>query len=177
MPMAKAKKTEVKDLLSEKFSRASAAIIAEYRGISAADMADMRRKLRELGGEVRVLNNRLAKKAIADNETLSHYEPMLEHFTGPLAVVYAYDDAVAVVKSAMDLGKANKDLKVTRGMVDNNVVSLDELKQISSLPSKEVLVAQILSTLVAPHRNLMAVINGVSGALVRTISAIKDQKQ
>ena len=76
----------------------------------------------------------------------------------------------------LDFAKAHDKLKVTAGHMEGSVVSTDQLKAIADLPSKEVLLGQIVGSMVSPHRGLLGVLNGVSRNLVQVINAIKDKK-
>ena len=160
--------------LAEKFNQAPAAIVAEYRGSSAEEMAELRRLLKKVNSEFRVLKNRAVKKAIF--EYAPSAEALAESLKGPIGVTYLYGDAAAGTKTLLEFAKDRPNLKVTVGLMDGALVSPAELKAISELPSKDVLLAKIIGTLVAPHRGLLYALNGVSGNLVRVLNAIKEKK-
>lgn len=167
-------KLQLKTELAERFQKSNAVIVAEYRGLTVQQVSDLRVKLREAGAEFKVIKNRVAKKAlesdVADMVSLS------DSLKGPVGVVYAYGDSAQATKTALQFEKDNPNFVVTSGHMEGNVVSKGDLKAIADLPSKEVLMAQIVGSLVSPHRGLLGVLNGVSRNLVQVINAIKDNK-
>src|SRR5690606_16796794 len=103
-------------------------------------------------------------------------EPITSHLTGPVGVVFIKGDAAATAKTVLEFAKDKDAFQVRGGLMDGAAVSLNELKAIADLPSKDVLLAQIVGSLVSPHRGLLAVLNGVPRQLVQVINAIKDTK-
>jgi large subunit ribosomal protein L10 len=167
-------KEQLRTELAERFNKSSALIIAEYRGLSVEEVTDLRVKLREASAEFKVLKNRIAKKAITDDA--QHLEGLSGQLKGPIGVVCAFGDSAQATKTALEFEKAHPKFKVTAGHMEGAVVNKDELKAIADLPSREVLLGQIVGSLVAPHRGLLGVLNGVSRNLVQVINAIKDKK-
>ncbi len=173
-----AKDRKMKELLgknlAEKFNGAPAAIVAEYRGTTSEEMAELRRELRKVNSEFRVLKNRAVQKAI------SQYAPSAQalagELSGPIGVTYLYGDPAAGTKTLLEFAKSHANLKVTVGLMEGALVSVAQLQAISELPSKEVLLGRIVGTLVAPHRGLLYALNGISANLVRVIHAIKETK-
>ncbi len=174
MSKDRATKHALKDELTDRFSKASAAIVAEYRGMTVAELTELRTELRKIDGEFKVINNRIAKKAIEDG--VPAVEPLKDLLTGPIGVVYMYGDAAAGAKTVLKYAKGNEKFKVSGGVMEGNKLSESDLKALSDLPSKEVLLGQIVGSLVSPHRGLLGVLNGVSRNLVQVINAIKDTK-
>lgn len=165
----------MKESLGGKFAKAGAAIIAEYRGLTMAELTELRIKLRESDSEFKVIKNRIAKVAI--DEDANAMEPLKEHLTGPVGVVFIYGDPAAAAKSALEFQKQTKDVfSVKAGLMDGKEVSVNDLKAIADLPSKDVLLAKIVGSMVSPHRGLLGVLNGVPRQLVQVINAIKDTK-
>jgi large subunit ribosomal protein L10 len=175
MSKTRAVKNEVRGIAAERFRKANAAIVAEYRGLTVADLTELRVGLRKANSEFRIINNRIVKKAI-DNDGLADIEPLKKSLKGPLGVVFAYGDVAASAKVVLEFAKTKELFKVTGGVMEGAAVSVDQLEALSNLPSKEVLLGQIIGTLVSPHRGLLGVLNGVSRNLVQVINAIKDKK-
>ena len=167
-------KSQLKDVLAGKFGKSNAVIVAEYRGLTVEEITELRVKLREVDAEFKVIKNRIAKKAIESDVT--EMKDLSDKLVGPLGVVYAYGDSAQATKTVLDFAKAHDKLKVTAGHMEGSVVSTDQLKAIADLPSKEVLLGQIVGSMVSPHRGLLGVLNGVSRNLVQVINAIKDKK-
>jgi large subunit ribosomal protein L10 len=173
--MDRAQKAALRESLAERFEKANGAVVAEYRGLSVAELTELRVKLRAAGAEFKVLKNRVAKKAIEAKSPKT--AAILNDLKGPIGLVLISGDFAAATKSLLEFGKDRAELfKITAGVMDAKRVSLDDLKAISELPSKEVLLGRIVGTLVSPHRGLLNVLNGVPRNLVQVINAIKDKK-
>jgi large subunit ribosomal protein L10 len=175
MSKTKAVKGEVRELAAERFKKANAAILAEYRGLKVSDLTQLRIELRKVKGEFRIINNRIVRKAI-DVDGLSQIEPLRKALKGPLGVVFAYGDVAASAKVVLEFAKTSELFKVTGGVMEGAAMSVAELEVLSKLPSKEVLLGQIIGTLIAPHKGIMGVLNGVTRNLVQVINAIKEKK-
>jgi len=174
MAMTKAAKQALKDKVAERLQKANAAMIAEYRGLTVAELADLRVKLREAKAEFKVVKNRIAKVAI--REDAPAMLPVVDRLKGPVGLVLVYGDAASVAKSLLEFAKDKENFKVTGGVLDGKAVGAADLKAIAELPSKEVLLARLVGTLVAPHRGLLGVLSGVPRQVVTVINAIKDKK-
>jgi len=175
MAMSRSAKKALKTALGGEFSSSNAAIVAEYAGLSMAELTELRVKLRETDAQFKILKNRVAKVAI--KEDAPDASALIEHLNGPVGVVFIKGDAAATAKSVLDFAKEKKDFfKVKAGIMDGQAVTAAELDAIASLPSREVLLSQIVGSLVAPHKGIMGVLNGIPRQLVQVINAIKDTK-
>ncbi|MBI2601566.1 MAG: 50S ribosomal protein L10 [Deltaproteobacteria bacterium] len=175
MAKMRSAKVELGKEIAERFKQSKASIIAEYRGMKAEELRDLRVDLRAVGCEFQVVKNRIARKAIMESvPELAELAPQLK---GPLGVVYLKKDVGEGTKTVIKFTKEKSELfKITGGVIDGRLVSTDDIDAIATLPSREVLLARMLGSLIAPHRRLMGVVNGVAGNLVRTIAAIRDKK-
>lgn len=174
MSKSREQKAAVKADVSERLGRATAAILAEYRGMTVAEMTELRTELRKSDSQFKIVNNRIAIKAIEDG--IESADPLKDILKGPNGIVYAYGDVAAAAKTAIEFSKKCEKFKVTGGVMEGKALSMAELDVLSNLPSKEVLLGQIVGTLIAPHRGIMGVLNGVTRNLVQVINAIKDTK-
>lgn len=174
MAMSAARKRSLRDEIAERFKKSNATIVAEYRGLSVEQLTDLRVKLRESQSEFRIIKNRIAKVAI--DQDFPEGEALKDSLVGPIGVVFVYGDAAAAAKTLLEFSKDKENFKVTSGMMEGNKVSNAELKAIAELPSKDVLLARIVGTLVSPHRGLLTVLSGIPRQLVQVINAIKDTK-
>jgi large subunit ribosomal protein L10 len=174
MAMTKARKAELKTEIAARLQKANATIVAEYRGLTVAELTDLRVRLRESQSEFRVIKNRIAKVAI--REDAPGAAPINNALKGPVGLVIVYGDPAKAAKSLVEFGKDKENFKVTAGVFDGKAVTAAELKVISELPPMEVLLARIIGTLVAPHRGLLGVLSGVPRQLVQVINAIKETK-
>jgi large subunit ribosomal protein L10 len=142
------KKKVVQDI-ADRLSRAKAVIITDYRGLNVAEVTELRRRLREAGIEYKVLKNTLTRRA-AEQVNLQGLD---EFLTGPNALAFSYDDPVAPAKILNDFAKTNKALELKGGVVEGRVVGQQEVVDLASLPSRDGLLAMLLSVLQAPIRN------------------------
>jgi len=149
------------------------AILTDYRGLSVADLTDLRKKLRAIDGEFHIVKNTLFKRAadgVITDEALGGY------LEGPTAIGFAKGDPVAVTKALLDYSKDHKALSVKAGVLDGKVYDQDQILAISKLPSKEQLISQLLGSLNAPISNLVGTLAGITSNFVYTLQAIADQK-
>lgn len=174
MAMKKAAKAELGQVIGSELEKASGIILAEYRGLTVEEVTNLRTELRKSDAIFKVTKNRVVKKAI-DNGA-DKYGPIKDDLVGPVGIVYAFGDSAQAAKTALEFGKSHEAFKVKAGLIDESRVGVDQLKAISELPSKDVLMGQLVGSLVAPHRGLLGVLNGVSRQLVQVINAIKDTK-
>lgn len=168
------KKEELRLVIAERMNKAQAAFVAEYRGLTVAELTELRTELRKCDAEFKVIKNRVAKKALETEASES--APMSDSLTGPVGVIYSYGDLAAGAKVAVEFAKSHDKFKITGGVLDGKALTDADIKSISDLPSKETLLTQIVSSLVSPHRGLLGVLNGVNRNLVQVINAIKDKK-
>ncbi len=167
-------KQQTVDELNDVFTRAKSAILAHYHGISAADMTALRTHMRERAVDFRVIKNTLAQKALKDTPL----EVLKSEFKGPVALLVSFDDAVAPAKALSDYAKSGveKSPEVVAGVVEGQQVTREEIKAMADLPSKEVLLSQLLSVMNGPTTNFVGVFSALLRKLVGTLEAIKDQK-
>lgn len=168
-------KEKLRVKFAEIFNASEAAIVAEYRGLTVEEMTELRRALRPIKGRFRVLKNRVAKKALLDEAKDS--SGLNEHLRGPVGVAHFTGDPAAAAKSILKFAEDHPNFVVKGAIVGNAVMSHSELKALSDLPSREVLLAKVVGSLISPHRGLLYALNGVTSNLVRVIGAIKDKKQ
>ena len=172
--MDRKQKEALRESATERFKKSKAVIVAEYRGLTVEELTQLRVELRKSSAEFRVIKNRIAKKSIGLE--VQEMEGLSKSLVGPVGVICAYGDSAAATKAALAFEKDHPNFKVTAGYLDEAAYNKQQLQAIADLPSKEVLLAQIIGTLVAPHRGILGVLNGVNRNLVQVINAIKDKK-
>ena len=167
------KEEKISDL-NDRFSRAKAAVLANYQGISAQAMAQLRLHMRERSLEFMIIKNTLAKRAAKNTP----FEVLDDQWTGPMSIVISYDDVVAPAKAIADYAKsgANKAPEVLCGVIEGKAISAEQVKALSELPSKEALIAQMLSVFNGPATQFVGVLNGVMRQFVGTLDAIREKK-
>lgn len=174
MAMDRTAKEALRVNFEGRFEKANAAIVAEYRGLTVAQLTNLRKELRKIQGEFKIVKNRVAKKAVLGK--VQSYAPLAENLKGPIGVAYLYGDTAAGAKALVEFQKTNDLFKITAGVMESKAISAKDVNAIASLPSKEVLLGQLVGLLVSPHRGLLGVVNAVPRSLVQVINAIKEKK-
>ncbi len=159
--------------LNDSFSRASFAVVADYCGLKVSELQKIRVELKNCNSEIRVAKNTLLKRAVTDtgNSALS------DSFTGTTAVVMGYADPVAPAKVVAKFADDHKKFIIRCAALDGEKIGVEELIALSKLPTKEVLLGQLLSTWKNVPTGLVQVLTGVPRSFVYTLQAIKDQKE
>ena len=140
--------------LVERLKKAQSVVLVDYQGISVKEETKLRKSLREAGGEYLVAKNRLFKIALKEAGIEDSFDDILE---GTTAFAFGYDDVVAPAKIANDVSKANAKAKIFNikgGLLDNGRVSLDEIMELATLPSREQLLSMVLNGMLGPIRKL-----------------------
>ena len=158
--------------IKDRFARASAVMLADYRGLTVKELQALRTKLRESGSELRVYKNTLAQIAMREL-ALPDLGDLLE---GPTAFLFTYGDPVAPAKAIVNFAKEHKVLQVKGGFIDSTVTSAAGIMVLATLPSREVLLAKLLGTMLNPIVGFARVLNGPVEAFARTVQAVADQK-
>ncbi len=158
--------------IKERFNAADAVIMADYRGLTVKEMQALRVKLREVGCDVRVYKNSLTEIAIREL-ALPNLDEFLE---GPTAFVFVEGDPVTPAKTLTTFAKDHVALELKGGLVANQVVGLEGVKAIATLPSREELLAKLLGTIQNPLRGTVQVLAGPARAFVTVVDAIAKQK-
>lgn len=170
--MPKAEKTALVAEIKDRFNAASGVIMADYRGLTVKRMQALRSQLREAGADLKVYKNTLTQIALREL-ALPSMDDMLE---GPTVFVFATGDPVPAAKTLADFAKEAKVLELKGGFVDGTVIDAEQVKALASLPSREVLVAQVMGLLVSPVRGFMSMCNASVSAFARVVRAVADQK-
>lgn len=151
-------KKKIVEEIRERLENSKSTIITEYKGLTVAEMNELRKQLRENGVEYSVLKNTLTRRA-ADQANLS---VLNEHLVGPTAIAFSQEDVVAPAKVLHNFSKEHEHLKIKGGVIEGDVVSLEEIKALADLPSREGLISMLLSVLQAPIRNFALAVQAVS---------------
>ena len=171
MPKArKEQKAEQVELLTEKLKKAKVAVLTDYRGLTVKQMQDLRGKLRTGNVEYRVVKNTLARRA-AD---AAGYKDLESELKGPVAIAFGYDDLSLPPRLINEFVRTTRlKLEVVGGVVEGRVFNRDQIKQLADLPSREVLLAQLLGTLQSPVAQLVGIIQTPVQQLIGVLNAYK----
>lgn len=165
-------KERIVEDLKEKVTRQKGAVLTRMSGLSVAEITDLRRKLREAGGELKVTKISLLKLATHG----SPLEKLLEDVTGSTAVVFAYDDPVPVAKTFKGFTDKVPKIEAIGGLLGDKTVSAKDVITIAQLPPKEELTAKLVCTIAAPISGLVSVLSAIPRQLLYSLNAILDQK-
>ena len=160
--------------LSEKFGKAKAAFLVDYKGMTVEQVTTLRKKLGTGGSEMKVVRNTLALRALQDHK--ESFEAMKDAFIGTNAVVFAYEDASASAKALTDFAKDVELLQLKSGLMDGKQLNAASVKALASLPGKDVLRAQLLGLLQAPAAKFVRTLNAVPSGFARVLQARHDQQ-
>ncbi len=159
--------------LAERLSSASLGVVTEYRGLTVAQLNKLRRELQGVGASYRVSKNTLTRRAIKET-TFAKLDELLR---GPTGLVTTGEDPVAVAKVLVKFAEQNDKLKISGGVLDGEALPASGVSALAKLPSREVLIAQLLGLLQAPASQLLRTIQEPGASLVRLLGAIEKTKQ
>jgi ribosomal protein L10 len=166
--MKKAQKFDLVADLSQRFGRASMAVISEYKGMTAAESTELRKRLRAVRGELRVAKNTLVRRAIRDTK----FAGLDGQLGGPVGLILSFEDPIAVAKTVTSFREAGDRFKVRGGVLEGKPLTREEIQELANMPPKEVVMAQLLGVLQAPASALVRLLNEPGSALARVIDAI-----
>lgn len=167
------KKKEITDELREKFSRSEIVILTDYKGLNVAAVTELRRKLREADVDFKVVKNTLLRRAAEGTAA----EPLTDSFTGPSAVAMSYKDPVAPAKVLTEFAKDNGKLEIRAAAMSGQLLSAADIKALSSLPSREALLGQVLSVMNAVPTSFVRVLSGIPQKFLYLLQAVREQKE
>ena len=142
-------KKQIVSEVSAKLRDSKATVVVDYRGLNVAEVTELRKQLREAGVEFKVYKNTLTRRA-AEEAGLAGLN---EALTGPNAIAFSTEDVIAPAKVINDFAKKHDALEIKAGVIEGNVATVEEVKALAELPSREGLLSMLLSVLQAPIRN------------------------
>lgn len=172
--MNRAEKTEEVEVLGELIGQSASAFLLDFKGLDVARSEELRIKLRGCDARMRVVKNRLARRAFGGTAL----ELLDASFVGQTAIAYPQgDDLVGVAKVLRDFGNEHKLAPVKAGVVEGQVISPEEFETLAELPSREELIAKALYLMKYPITGLATVLNGVVRNFVFVLEQIRQQKE
>lgn len=157
MPIREEKVAVVNEITNH-LKESVSTVLTDYRGLTVAEVTELRKLLREAGVQFKVYKNTLTRLATA-NTGLTELDPYL---VGPTAIAFSSHDVVAPAKILTEFAKKYEALKIKAGVVEGKVVTPEEVKKIADLPSREGLLSMLLSVLQAPIRNFALAVKAVA---------------
>ncbi|WP_407271457.1 50S ribosomal protein L10 [Radiobacillus sp. PE A8.2] len=143
------KKKQLVTEIADKFRDSKSTILVDYRGLSVAEVTELRTQLREAGVDFKVYKNTMSRRAAEQVELAELNETLV----GPTAIAFSNDDVIAPAKILNKFAKDHNALEIKGGVIEGKVVSLDQIKELADLPNYEGLLSMLLSVLQAPIRN------------------------
>jgi large subunit ribosomal protein L10 len=141
-------------------------VLTEYRGLSVRQMGELRRQLRAVSAQYKVIKNRLARLVVASSDL----DGLGEHLRGPTGIVLSGEDPVAVAKALQAFARTNQALQIKAGFVEGKVLSADGIRALADLPSREALRAQLVGAIQAPLQKLLGLLTGPQRDLVYVLA-------
>ena len=166
-------KKRIVEELHEKFSKSEVVILTDYKGLDVDSINDLRRKLRESQIQYQVVKNSLLIRASKDTDV----ELIKDNFKGPSAVALSFDDPVSPAKVLTKFAGENEKLEIKVGVMNGKVLDISAIKALSALPSREVLIGQLLSVMNGVPTGFVRALVDVQRRLLNVIVAIKEQKE
>ena len=139
--------------IEDKIKNSKSLVVVDYRGLSVADVTELRSQFRENNVDYKVYKNTLTRRAF---ENLG-YTDILEHLTGPNAIAFSMDDATTSAKVTSKFAETNNKLEIKVGMLGDNVLDVAEISKLAKIPSREVLIGKLVGSLNAPISNFVNV--------------------
>ncbi len=166
------KKQIVQDL-TERFAKASVVILTDYKGLDVPSMSDLRRRLKQAGIDFKVVKNTMMVRAAHDTPIAV----LQSHFQGPSAVAIGYQDPVAPAQILTKFAAESKTFAVRAGVLQGKLVDPAGIKALADLPSREVLLGQLLSVMVGTPTAFVRVLTAVPRGLLNVLNALKEKRE
>ncbi|MBS1710129.1 MAG: 50S ribosomal protein L10 [Armatimonadetes bacterium] len=164
-------KANVVDDTQEKYSRAAGVFFTGYSGLKVKEIQALRKELKAKGGELHVIKNTLFRKAVGDDASKISEEMT----SGATAYAFVYENESDCAKVLFDFAKSSKKLTVKGGILAGKEFNSDAVENLSKLPPREVLIAQVIGAVAAPLSNLVGVIEALYADPIRVIGAVADK--
>lgn len=152
--LKEAKVAEIK----EKLEKATSVVLSQYQGLTVEEDTVLRKNLREAGVEYKVYKNTLVTLAAKE----LGLEGIVEYLEGPVAIAFGYEDVTVAARVLNDFAKDHKKLELKAGIVEGEVYDTNKIKQLATIPSKEVLIAKLLGSIKSPISSFARVINAIA---------------
>lgn len=174
--MSREKKAQIINSLQDAFSKSSISILTDFRGLTTAELTAVRRRLQQSGSEYKVVKNTLARLAVASMGK----DNLVGALEGPIAVAFGYGDITVPVKVLTGyIAETKSKLNIKGGFLGDRLLTSEEVKYLSTLPSREILIAKILGQMESPISTLIGCLNnpirGIMGVLQARIKQLEGE--
>ena len=158
MSKAIERKKAVVEEISKKLNDSASAILYDYRGLTVEEVTELRSKFREAGIDYKVYKNTLVRRAAE----IAGMEELKEVLTGPNAIAFGYEDPVTPAKIGSEFAKDHKNLELKAGIVEGEFFGEEEVKELASIPSREVLIGKLLGSIKSPVANFAYLVQAIA---------------
>ena len=153
-----AKKAEIVKQTVDLINAAESAIVVDYRGLTVAEVTDLRKQLRDAGVQMSVIKNKILDRAVEGTD----YEDLKSTFVGPTAVAFSNEDPIAPAKILKKFADDHDALEIKGGFIEKNIKTLDEINEYATMPSREDLLSMLASALQDPMRKIARAVKAVA---------------
>ena len=173
MPLTRQQKEGLVESYSEGLAKAPHVFLVDYKGVTVTQVSELRRKIREVGGEYEVVKNRLALRAIG-GEAL---EELKDDFHGPTAVAFCGDDPVGLAKAVTDFAAEVPAIELKGGLLKGQPIAAAEVKEIAQMPSREELLTKLVYLLQSPISSFVKTVAALPRQFVVVLDQVRQQKE
>jgi large subunit ribosomal protein L10 len=170
--LKRAEKEKIVTDLHQRLTQAKAVFITDFRGLNVESLSRLRRDLRQSGDEYQVVKNTLFYRASQETPISS----LKDYFVGPCGITLSYKDPVAAAKILTDFAKNRENFVFKGGVLEGKPISGEAIQQLSKMPPREVLLGQVLSSLIAVPTGFVSTLAGIIQKFMGTLQAIEEQK-
>lgn len=153
-----AKKAEIVKQTTDMLNAAQSAIVVDYRGLTVAEVTDLRKQLRDAGIQMSVIKNKILDRAVEGTD----YEDLRSTFVGPTAVAFSDEDPIAPAKILKKFADDHDDLEIKGGFIEKSVKTLDEINEYANMPGREELLSMLASALQDPMRKIARAVKAIA---------------
>lgn len=169
--MNQEEKAKIVTELHDSLARSQVAILSYYRGLTVAELTELRRKFRVVGAEFRVVKNTLAKRAL----TGTAFEKLSDMLEGPSALATS-QDPVGPAKVLTEFLKTHPKLEIRGGVLEGQILGVEGIQALAQLPPKEVLLARMLGAMKRPMQDIAGVLAALPAGLARALDQVHKQR-
>jgi large subunit ribosomal protein L10 len=168
MPLTKIQKVKIVEELTEDLKRQKSLVLVSIAGLKVKDLSGLRRKIKEVGGKLKVVKKTLLKLAF---EKMKLKLP--EDLTGEVALVFSFGDEILPIKRIFEFSKENENLKILSGIFEGKILEKEKIIEIAELPTRDELLARLVGSISAPISNFINVLQGNIKGLIQVLTQVK----
>lgn len=173
--LTKKQKQQIVNELTDKIKRQKSLVFTDVTGINVNEIQDLRRKLREAEVEYKIAKKSLIDLALKKDPIRQKLSNGVKKLTGTIGLAISYDDPVMPIKILDNFSKEHKNLKFLGGIMEDKVLSIEDIKELAKIPSKDELLANLINTIKAPIKGFINVLEGNIRNLVGIFNAISNK--